>query len=154
MVSILSMNLAVAYSIVFFNPDERHDHPGGNIQYCQSVNRLIHLLASYGQTRITVCICCEDEAPVLTALQPLTNIASIILCTQHHQNHHGIANLGRSIRQNSFNNDEHWQLEAHTDAFTANNNENVLFHIQSIIRNFIQQNSFPIHGAIQETSLD
>ena len=148
---ILSMN-PIAYSILFFDPGDQHHHTGGNIQSCRAEGRLINLLTTYGQTRVTVCICCEDRAPVLAALLPMPNIASIFLCTRHHQIPAAVINFPRPIRQNSFNNNEHWQVEAHAAAVSANQDQNVLLHIQSIVRNFLEQDSFPRHGSIQETS--
>ena len=144
------MNSTIAYSIVFFDPDKNHVRSGENIEYCQSEDHLIDLLDLYGQTRITVCICCEDEELVLTTLRKSTNIASIILCNQHHRYPYGISNFGRFIRSNSFNSNEYWQLDAHTDALNANDDRHTFFYIKSIIKKFLERQSYPTYDSTEE----
>lgn len=145
------MNQAIPYSILFFDPNDLHHHPGGNIVPCQTLPNLPGALTTYQQTRITVCVCCDHTQPVLnTLLNQLANVAAIIFCTTHHQNPHAVANRPVIIRENLFNNDEYWQIEAHTYALNANDNVQINDHIQQTIASLLQHQSFPIHGATQQ----
>ena len=144
----------IFYSIVFFDPDDQHHHPGANIVYCDARRYLNHVLALHGQTRITVCVCCHNLRPVLNILHGSPNVAAIFLCSRHHPNQHGAANHPLIIRENLFHNNEYWQIDAHRYALDANGQRYINNHIRRILNRVLQQLSFPIHGATEETGLN
>ena len=143
------MNQSIPYSILFVDPRNSHGHTGQNLAYLPAAMNLDDTLASYRQTKITVCVCCQNSQPVVTILQQSRNVGAIILCTRHYPNQHGVTNQPVIIRENLFNDDEHWQIEAHKYALDANANPQVNVHIRQIVERFLQQQLFPTHGERQ-----
>ena len=142
------------YSIVFFDPNESHNHPSRHITICLNQHRLNNTILSYAQTQvqITVCICCENKGEVLRELQGYGNIASIMLCTTHHQTPHGIPNYPITIQENVFSDDERWQLDAHACALRVDQRRNIFLYIQEIIQHYLEEMAFPTHGGAVNTN--
>lgn len=153
---LISMAELLRYSIAFYDPDGLHYRSSGHITFCEDRVRLNDTIHWYGQNQvqITVCICCANKRDILNELhlRGHPNIALIMLCTAHHQNQYQVINYPIRIQENPLTNDEHWQLSAHASALSVNERRDIFLFIYDIIRKYLEQNSFSIHGSQPESN--